>query len=186
MNVFFRGLDNPVSISASGVQISSLRPAISHGTLRGGNGSYIVKPGPRESSSKISVYAELDDGSRKFMGEQTFRVKNLPSPFAVVDGIPNGEGQLTLGQLTRLGEVRAELKDFFFDVEYTVTGFTVSATVSGGFAREMVASSNRITSEQKQLFRGLDPGQTVMIKQVKAIGPDGVPRDLNPILIRVR
>lgn len=186
MNVFYRGVDNPVSISASGVQLSSLRPSISHGTLRGSGGNYIVRPGPREESSKISVYAELDDRSRKFMGEQSFRVMNLPTPFAVVDGVSKGEGQLTLGQLTRLEEVRAELKDFLFDVEFTVTGFMVSATVSGGFAREMPSSSNKFTSEQKQLFRSLNPGQSVTIKQVKAIGPDGVPQNLNPILIRVR
>jgi len=186
MNVFYRGLDNPVSISASGVQLSSLRPSISHGTLRGSNGNYIVRPGPKETASKISVYAELDDGTRKFMGDQSFRVMNLPPPFAVVDGVSKGEGQLTLGQLTRLEEVRAELKDFLFDVEFTVTGFMISATVSGGFAREMVSSSNKITSEQKQLLRSLNPGQTVTIKQVKAIGPDGVPQDLNPILIRIR
>jgi len=186
MNVFYRGLDNPVSISASGVHLSNLRPTISHGSLKGSNGDYIVRPGPRETSSKISVYAQLEDGTRKFMGDQSFRVLNLPPPFAVVDGVTKGEGQLTLGQLTRLNEVRAELEGFLFDVEFTVTGFMVSATVSGGFAREMTSSSNRFTSEMKQLFRGLNPGQTVTIKQVKAIGPDGVPQDLNPILIRVR
>ncbi|HDR67783.1 MAG TPA: gliding motility protein GldM [Bacteroidaceae bacterium] len=186
MNVFYRGVDNPVSISASGVPLSSIRPTISHGNLRGSSGNYIVRPGPREESSKISVYAELDDGSRKFMGDQSFRVLNLPTPFAVVDGVTKGEGQLTLGQLTRLEDVRAELTGFLFDVKYTVTGFMVSATVSGGFAREMSSSSNKFTSEQKQLFRSLNPGQSVTIKQIKAIGPDGVPQDLNPILIRVR
>jgi len=46
----------------------------------------IVQPGPRETTSKISVYADVE-GKRSFMGSMDFRVLNLPDPTAVVEGL---------------------------------------------------------------------------------------------------
>jgi len=186
MNVFYRGVDNPVSVSASGVPESDVKPRISSGTMtKVSSGNYIVKPGPKEATSTVSVYADIE-GQQKFMGEMKFRVMNLPTPFARVVGVKNGNGSLTMGDLSRLSVVTAELDDFLFDVDFTVTEFTVSAALSGGFTRLEKSDSNRFTSGQKEIFRALKTGQRVYIESIKAIGPDGVPQDLNPIIIKVK
>ncbi|MFZ5941942.1 MAG: gliding motility protein GldM, partial [Bacteroidota bacterium] len=186
MNVFYRGVENPVSVSASGVPESDIKPRISYGTItKVSAGSYIVKPGPRESASTVSVYADIE-GQQKFMGEMNFRVMNLPTPFARVEGVKTGTGSLSMGDLSRLNEVTAELDDFLFDVKYTVTEFTVSAALSGGFTRVEKSDSDKFTSGQKEIFRSLRTGQRVYIESIKAIGPDGVPQDLNPIIIKVK
>ncbi len=186
MNVFYRGVDNPVSVSASGVPESDIHPRISAGTItKVSAGNYIVKPGPKESASKVSVYADIE-GQQKFMGEMNFRVMNLPTPFARVQGIKGGTGSLTLGDLSRLSVVTAELEAFLFDVKFTVTEFSVSAALSGGFTRVEKSDSEKFTSGQKEIFRSLRTGQRVYIEGIKAIGPDGVPQDLNPIIIKVK
>ncbi len=186
MNVFYRGVDNPVSISASGVTESAVSPAISAGKIRKvSSGNYIVQPGPRESSSKISVYADVE-GKRSFMGDMTFRVKNLPDPTAVVEGLPKGSGTMTLSSLTRLQKVEAIAEDFLFEVDFTVTGFKVNVVGSGGINLIEEANGENFTSAQKQIFRGMRAGQRVYIEDIEAIGPDGVKRALNSIIIKIR
>ncbi|MEX0987679.1 MAG: gliding motility protein GldM [Bacteroidales bacterium] len=186
MNVFYRGVSNPVSISASGVTESAVRARITAGTLRKVSaGNYIVQPGPRETTSKISVFAEVD-GRESFMGDMTFRVMNLPDPTAVVQGLPKGSGFLTLSDLTRLQKVEAIAEDFLFEVDFTVTGFKVNVVGSGGINIIEESTSESFTSAQKDIFRRMRAGQRVFIEDIQAIGPDGVKRPLNSITIKIR
>jgi gliding motility-associated protein GldM len=186
MNVFYRGVDNPVSISASGVTESAVRPRISSGTIRKvSSGNYVVQPGPREDNSKISVYAEVE-GKESFMGEMNFRVLNLPSPTAVVQGLPKGSGFMALSNLTQLQKVEAIAEDFLFDVIFTVTGFKVNVVGAGGINIIEESTSEMFTTAQKDLFRRMRAGQRVFIEDIEAIGPDGVKRSLNSITIKIR
>jgi hypothetical protein len=142
-------------------------------------------PGVGRDIATISVYANID-GSRKLMSREDFRVYDLPKPDAVVEGIEGSEGALTVGRLSQLQNVRAEAKDFVFEVEYKVQSFEVAFMGSGGIWSSMPSSSERFTSEQKDLFRQLRTGQRVFIEKIKASGPDGVMRNLNSITITVR
>jgi len=186
MNVFYRGVSNPVSISASGVPESAVSPTISAGNIRKVSaGNYVVQPGPRETTSKVSVYANVE-GKQSFMGEMTFRVLNLPDPTAQVKGIPKGTGFMTLGDLTRLQKVEAIADAFLFEVDFTVTNFKVNVVASGGINIIEESNSENFTSAQKELFRNMRAGQRVFIEDVEAIGPDGVKRQLNGITIKIR
>jgi gliding motility-associated protein GldM len=74
MNVFYRGISNPVAISAGGVPESDVQARISSGNIRRtGVGVYSVKPGPSGDKATVSVYATVD-GSQKLMTRQDFRV----------------------------------------------------------------------------------------------------------------
>ena len=186
MNVFYRGIPNPVEISVGGVAERDVVAQISSGNIRRvGSGAYQVMPGVGRDIATISVYANID-GSRKLMSREDFRVYDLPKPDAVVEGIEGSEGALTVGRLSQLQNVRAEAKDFVFEVEYKVQSFEVAFMGSGGIWSSMPSSSERFTSEQKDLFRQLRTGQRVFIEKIKASGPDGVMRNLNSITITVR
>ena len=186
MNVFYRGIPNPVEISVGGVAERDVVAQISAGNIRRvGSGTYEVKPGPRENNATISVYANVE-GSRKLMGREEFRVYPLPTPDAVVEGIQGSSGALTVGNLSRLQNVRAEAKDFVFEVDYKVESFEIAFQGSGGIWSTMPSSSDRFTTDQKNLFRQLRAGQRIMIEKIKASGPDGEIRNLNNITIIVR
>jgi len=185
MNVFYRGIPNPVEISAGGVAERDVIAQISSGNIRRvGPGVYRVNPGVQDKAT-VSVYANID-GSRKLMSREDFRVYALPKPDAVVDGIPGSSGALTVGKLSQLQNVKAEAKDFVFDVEYKVQSFEVAFMGQGGIWSSMPSSNDRFTSQQKTLFRQLRTGQRVMIEKIKATGPDGVLRNLNSITITIR
>jgi len=185
MNVFYRGIPNPVEISVGGVAERDVIAQISSGNIRRlSAGTYRVNPGVQDKAT-VSVYANID-GQRKLMSRENFRVYALPKPDAVVDGIAGSSGALTVGKLSQLQNVRAEAKDFVFDVDYTVQSFELAFMGSGGIWDTMPSSNDRFTSQQKTLFRQLRTGQRVMIEKIKATGPDGVLRNLNSITITVR
>ena len=186
MNVFYRGIPNPVEISVGGVAERDVVAQISSGTIkRISAGTYQVKPGPGQAKATISVFAKID-GQNKLMSRADFRVYDLPKPDAVVEGIEGSSGALTVGKLSQLDNVKAEAKDFVFDVEYKVQSFEVAFMGQGGIWSSMPSGNDRFTTDQKNLFRQLRSGQRIMIEKIKASGPDGVIRNLNSITITVR
>lgn len=187
MLVFYRGVPNPVAISASGVAEEDIVATITSGTItpQGRGGGYIVRPGPRETSTTVRVYANVD-GQRSFMGEEKFRVEDLPDPTATVEGLPKGSGALSLSQLTRLTEVQAVAEGFLFEVQFEVTGFQVNVMGSGGVNLIEESTSNTFTSAQRRIFQNMRPGQRVVIENIEATGPDGKKRSLNSINIKIR
>ena len=186
MNVFYRGIPNPVAISAGGVPESDVQARISSGNIRRtGIGSYVVKPGVGRDIATVSVYATVE-GSQKLMTRQDFRVYDLPKPDAVVEGISGSEGALTVGRLSQLQIVEAEAEDFVFEVDYKVQSFEVAFQGQGGIWSTIPSNSERFTSAQRNIFRQLRTGQRVMIEKVKATGPDGRVQNLNSITITVR
>jgi hypothetical protein len=81
--------------------------------------------------------------------------------------------------------VEAVAEDFVFEVEYQVISFRVAFQGSGNIWSYSESESDRFTSEQKNIFRQLRPGQRIMIEKIRATGPDGVIRNLNNITITV-
>jgi hypothetical protein len=119
------------------------------------------------------------------MNRMDFRVFNLPTPDAKVEGVRGSEGNLTVGRLSALQVVEAVADDFVFEVDYEVTEFRVAFQGSGNIWSYSESNGDRFTNEQRAIFRQLKPGQRIMIEKIKATGPDGVIRNLNNITITV-
>jgi hypothetical protein len=147
-------------------------------------GDYEVRPGVQGETATVSVYADVD-GTRRLMNKMEFRVFNLPTPDAKVEGVRGSEGNLSVGRLSQLQIVEAVADDFVFEVDYEVVSFQVAFQGSGNIWSYSLSDSNRFTSEQKAIFRQLKSGQRIMIEKIKATGPDGVIRSLNNITITV-
>jgi len=50
---------------------------------------------------------------------------------------------------------------------------------------EEFSTSGSLTQKQKDLLQSMNRGQTLIIKSIKAIGPDNVPIDLAPIVLKI-
>ncbi len=177
MNVFYLGVDNPVDVSVAGVQPNKIDISVTNARHVKQGSSYIIKP-IRPGNAFVVVYANID-GHRREMGRKEFRVKTVPSPYAMVNGQKGGHiNQSVL--LAQLGVVAEMGEDFDFDLKFTITEFTVSAVVQG-FVREFTSKSNRFTPEQMNLLKNLNRGNNVYIQDIKAVGPDGSTRPLSTI-----
>ena len=185
MNVFYRGVSNPVAISVSGVPKENIQAEITKGRLtRATNGEWQVLPsaGPENEIVSVRVYATVDN-NRRSMGSMDFRVKDVPPPVAKIAG--RSQGGITMPQLTSASGVDAILENFLFDLDFTVTEFMVSAVLSGGFSKSEKSTNNKFTSAQIGIISQLSSGKTLTITDIKAIGPDGKARALNSIVLKI-
>ncbi|QZE14104.1 gliding motility protein GldM [Halosquirtibacter laminarini] len=183
MNVFYKGVPNPVSISVPGVLPDQLEAKVTNGTIKKGSNGFEVYPKTAGSKSVVSVYANLPAG-KKLMGKMDFRVKRVPDPIAEFLGKSNGI-IATKGTLKSGLRINAVLKDFDFDLKFKVTSFVVS-TSKQGFVVEKRSNSDRLTADQLKLMKGVTRGNRVYIENIMAHGDDGTDRRLPSLSVRIR
>ena len=181
MNVFYWGLDNPVSISVPGVSANNLNVSITNGTINKGANGYIVRPDKVGVDSNISV-STMIDGKPQLIGSSPFRVKKAPDPVASVAG--KIEGSISLDELSANDGILAKIPDFDFELKFTVASFTVSTTI-GGFVKDKATTGNRFSAEQKQLISGLRNGNRVYFENIVVKGEDGSTRRLPNIGFKI-
>ena len=96
MNVVYRGVVNPMTISFAGVSdnnVSASAPGLTKGS---GNGKYNMSPG-QGTEVVISVTGKLPDNS-SVNDKRVYRIKNIPAPQGAIGGTP-GENKGTKGRL---------------------------------------------------------------------------------------
>lgn len=182
MNVFYIGVDNPVSITAAGVAPENLSPSMSGGTLSGSRGKYNVRvSGGTEAT--INVGAKFG-GKTTSMGSFKFRVKRIPDPIGNFGG-KEGDDLIPKNLLTSVQGVTAVLKNFDFDVKFVVQSFDVTMTSKGVLATES-SNSMALTGAQKSLLNGAKSGTRVYIENIRAKGPDGTVRKIPGVNLKVQ
>jgi|SRR5665647_474529 len=181
MNVFYAGLDNPVSVSVPGIAPSNVKVSITNGSIQQGAEGYIVRPDKIGVNSVISVSATID-GTTKEIGSTPFRVKRVPDPVASVAG--KIEGVITKNELLAQQGVLAKIPDFDFQMNFTVTSFVVS-TSKAGFVVDKATKGNRFSQEQSDLMKGLNPGSRLYIESIVVKGDDGSVRNLPALSFKI-
>jgi len=165
MNVFYIGVDNPVSIS-SGTGWDKTKVSMTGGTLipSGGPGHFNVKV---TNLGNASITVNSDGKSSTY----NFRIKNVPDPVFMVGPSDGGRVQSVVFKNQRFA--RAELKDFIYDYHYNIVSATVyfaganfsniqTATIKGG----------DLSALEPYLARCI-PGTTVNFDNVRVQGPGG-------------
>lgn len=182
MNVLYIGVDNPISVSAPGIPLESLRVSGNGVTLTSrGNGKYIARvSSPGDVSLNVSATI---DGKTQNMGSTNFRVKRIPKPTARVAGKEGGA--ISAAQLRGQTVVSAALDNFDFDAKFRVTKFNMYIQKPRVDGIALASSSNAFTSQMTSALGGLTSGSTVYIYNIVGVGPDGVAQNLNDIAFRV-
>lgn len=184
MNVFYKGVDNPVDVSVPGFSADKIRPSISAGSItKASGGGYVVRI-KTGNKAQISVTAELPDGSTKRLGPAEFRVKSVPNPTPYFAGKSVADDKVKKRELLAAQGVIAKMLDFDFDLKFTVTQFRLTMIVAGTPV-EKVSKSNRLSGEMKELLKKAKRGQKIYIEGIKARGPDGTVRSLGSLSFKV-
>lgn len=178
MNVFYIGVDNPVSISVPGIPMEKLKPSISAGTLTPkGAGKYIVRVNLGTRTTKISASAEIN-GVTKPMGSQDFRVKIVPDPVAYIANKKGG--YIKKSDILAAGAIIPQMENFDFNLYFIVKEFSLSTLVSGDYITRKT-TGNKLSDEMRKIINNTHRGQKVYIEDIKAAGPDGTTRSLASI-----
>lgn len=171
MNVLYIGVDNPVSVAASGGADSKVTVAIigGGGTIsKTGTGLYNVQVQDVTDECVISVY--VDD---KLAGTSSFRVRRLPTPFGTIGGYKSGEN-ITSAVFQAQAGVGVYVKDFPFDVHYQVAGYTFTIDTDKGDVMTAECKGASFSQRTKEIIaQQLKPGKTVTIDQIRVKDPAG-------------
>jgi len=180
MNVFYIGVVNPVSLSAPGIASDKLRVSMDGGSISGGNGKYNVKVGSI-GTVKINISAEVAPGKTANVGTSIFRVKRIPDPSAKFSG-KNG-GAVSTVALKSQDRIFAQLENFDFDAKFTITRFSLIIVKPRMDPILLSTSGNALSGPMRTAMGSITPGTKVIFDNIIATGPDGVPRQLNPVVI---
>ncbi|WP_459211545.1 type IX secretion system motor protein PorM/GldM [Aquimarina rhabdastrellae] len=160
MNVVYRGVNNPMTISIPGVPSVSakapgLRPA-------GKSGKYVMNvTSVKGREVNIKVSGKLPNGT-SVSDSKKFRIKDIPRPVGTVRG-EDGAIKMAKNALS-ISSIGAILPDFDFDIKLKVTGFKFKVegqpTVS--------VQGNRLNSKAKSALKKAKRGSSVQIIDIKA------------------
>lgn len=186
MNVFYIGVDNPISLSASGIPADKV-VAVGEGcTLKsaGATGKYIVTA-EKAGMAYITLSGTKADGSPITFGKYPYRVKYLPDPVCYFANkrsgkIGVGEAQAQIGLVARL-----EGSDF--DAKFNVVSFDIYHHPRRGEDQQesstsMYTGSDKAAANIKGVVNKLDVGSKLYFDNVKAVGPDKKVRNLGSMV----
>jgi gliding motility-associated protein GldM len=175
MNVFYRGVVNPVSAGVAG---RSPQDIVISAT---GAGAKYVQKGPGKydftftgtGDCFITVSAKEPGGGVKPQGPPIkFKVKPLPKPDAKIGG-KFAPPEMKVSELATVGAIGAGANGFEFAANYIVQSYEITGKVKGAVR---LASGNGSNLDQNalNLIRNIDVGSKFFI-ELKIKGPDGLP-----------
>ena len=166
MNVVYRGLNNPISVSLPGVGDNNLNVSAAGGSLTGSRGKYILRPGGG-SVATINVSAKLSSG-KTVNSKATFRIKDIP---AAVGLVRNQSGTVRMPKAGLANSpITAGYEDFEFDLKVRVTAFKIK--IPGQLT--IIVNGDRLTAAAKQKLNRAKRGDQINIYDIKATA-NGVP-----------
>ena len=163
MNVVYRGLDNPISISVPGVGDKDINPSV------GGNnklsklspGKFILNPGSGDEV-KINVTAKLSSG-KTINTPKIFRIKDIPTAAGTVRD-EFGVVRLPKSSLNRV-TIGAALPDFVFDLKLVVQSYTLKVPGQLG----VKVSGSQFGAKAKKLLSRAKRGDVITIFDIVAV-----------------
>ncbi len=171
MNVLYIGVDNPVTIAASGGGDDKIQVSMTGGggsMKRVGNGKWIARVGTVTDDCKITVSV---DG--KVAGVSQFRVRTSPQAQAYVGGQPSGASP-SAGAFRAQGGVGAGIKDFPFELSYEVVSFTFTVDTDEGDIVSVPVTGNAFQGAvRRAIDQHVKAGKLVTIDNIRVRGPDG-------------
>lgn len=179
MNVVYIGVDNPVTISGGSVGREKVHVSFSNGSIANTSGDhYVIKP-TTPGMAKIVVNA----GGKPF--EFPIRVKSLPLPAGFI-GTKKG-GSISAAEFKAIGGLIARLEDSEFEAPFKVVSYKLSAI--GGSIPQYVETSNegnRWSGSAAALVGRATPGTNIFFDQIRVVGPDGKPREIQPMVFNLK
>ncbi len=172
MNVFYVGVENPVSISVPGANAEHVSASLQGGgsisKIKGTE--YVVKVTEPGKKVQVAVTAEVG-GAKRSMGSFEYRVKRVPMPVIQIAGIASGPAAKE--QLLVSPVLAAILPDFDFNLKLSVTSFTLSTVVGKELGNPMMGRGNRLSDEMIKAIKGARRGQKLYFENIQYQAPEG-------------
>ena len=159
MNVVYRGVPNPMSISIPGIPNNKVR-ASAPGLKQVSGSKYVMNPGKGRTVT-ITASGTLPDG-QPISSKSEFRIKDIPRPEGTIS---KQAGSVKLPRRNvEIGTISAQLDDFDFDLNLAVSGFKFKVpgqpTVS--------VRGSKLDAKAKSALKRAKRGDVVQIFDIEA------------------
>ncbi len=186
MNVFYIGVDNPISVSAAGVNSNEVKVSIAGGggSLKSnGTGKYNVTVStPTGVDAPAYVTVAAPGVSQKF----PFRVKRIPDPAPLL-GAKHKSGSMPNGEFKAQGGIAAVLENFDFDVRCTVAGFKAVYLAKRQDPVEYANAGAKWGGDVQGIINKARPGDTYFFDDIKVNCPgDAAGRNLGGLSFKIK
>lgn len=180
MNVFYIGVDNPISVSAAGVSSNDVKVTASGVTVTSqGGGKYIVRATTPSNDAKLVVSG--GGASQTF----TYRVKRIPDPVPMI-GKKKG-GQFGNGEFKAQGGIAAVLENFDFEAKCDMVGFEFTYFAKRQDPVSTTNSGARWSSQAQSMVDKAKPGDAYFFDDIKCKCPgDVAARNIGSIAVKIR
>ena len=172
MNIFYAGIDNPVTASSAGFSAADLKVTVTGcGAVATPTaaGKYVITVRSAGICS-VTVSAKVNGVYQQQGPVKTFRVKDIPPPFLKIGGkLATSTLEFTKNEIKLLSGLGAEAVGFMFPVNFVVKSFDVSVP-SGG---DIPCTGNNLSQAAKTALNNLRPGQVAYIDNIKVKKPNG-------------
>lgn len=179
MNVVYRGVKNPMTISFAGIADNNVS-ASAEGLTRAGGSKYIMDATRIQGREvTINVTGKIDGLT---VGDKaTFRIKDLPKPTGTVRG-EDGSVQMQRNAL-EISTIGAKFDDFDFELPLRVTGFKFK--VPG--QPTINVNGNKLDGSAKAALLKAKRGSDVTIFDIeaKAEGVSVILKKVSPIIVEL-
>ncbi|MGB3800211.1 MAG: GldM family protein, partial [Lewinella sp.] len=174
MNVFYMGVENPITVSAAGVSSNDVRVSFGDAIQGTGSGtSYVVK-GVRPTGINTTNVTVTANGQT--LGTFPFRVKPIPDPVPTIGGQQGGD--IANSTFRAQQGIFAELKNFDFDARCNIAGFSLLYVPAREDALAATNPGGSFSGQTAALIARAKPGDNYLFKNIKAKCPgDAAPRD---------
>lgn len=176
MNVFYVGVNNPISVSAAGFAPNELQVSINGcgaKMISSGAGKYEITA-TSAGTCTMTIAAKTAKGLQNQGPPKVFRVRNIPPPIPKINGVPAlGTLEFTKTQIAGIEGIGAEAMGFVFPVNMKVLEFDV-ITVQGGNMTTEHCSGPNLNLKAKQLLEKLNKGQKAWFENIKIQSPSGI------------
>lgn len=161
MNVVFRGVENPISVSVPGVPAKDLIVE-APGIKNLGEGLFTLDvTSARGREVGIVVKTKLPSGTIKSFPPKIYRIRDIPAPMGTVAG--ESDTQMPLSTL-KVATVGATIPNFDFDLKLVTTGFSVKIPGRPTYK----VNGNKLDKKVRQALDRVRVGQTIQIRDINA------------------
>lgn len=183
MNVFYIGVDNPISVSAAGVSSNEVKVSGSGSGITvspNGGGKYTVRV---STQGEATLTVSGGGASQSFQ----YRVKRIPDPIPLL-GAKHRSKAMGNGEFKAQSGIAAVLENFDFDVKCDVVGYEVTYLKKRADPSPEIPNAGvRFNEKVQSMVNAAGPGDQYFFDNVKAKCPgDGAPRNLGGLAFKIK
>jgi len=181
MNVFYIGVNNPITVAASGINDNNLSLTATGAVVKKSKEGHYLASCSKPGQSILTVTNKITGQSKNVK----FRVKRIPNPTIRLGD--NVDGLIGAGEFRAQPGLMTKLENFDMDIRCKIQSYSLYYVCKHCDPIELKGVGNRFTGRIADAIRKAKPGDQYTFTNIKVRCPgDVVGRRMNTLTFKIR